>query len=296
MREILETRKNSDCITSTEVPVLFGVEKYKTLYQLVYEKQNSTEESFDSFRMKAGRELEPIIAKLASEELGVESAPFKKFIKDTNLKIGSSFDYLIKGDHNALLECKNVDSLIFNRDWWEDGEAGLMAPDHIEIQCQHQMLVSKMNSLYIAALVGGNELKIVKRKFSPEFGEQIKEKVKKFWEVDFKTPLEDLPITPQNAEIVFSKEGNTSSKKIFNDSDCQFLEYVERHKDLSEKKKMLDLEIKKNRAVMSRLAGDHQKIVGPNYSVSFYEVKEAIIPESIRKGFKSMRVNFREKK
>ena len=226
-------------------------------------------------------------------------APYKKFLRWNEHKIASSFDYLILGVNTgavALLECKNVDSNVFYNEWWEDEKNGLMAPDHIEIQCQHQMLVYGINDLYIAALVGGNELHLLKRQLSPEMADLIKEKSKKFWEVDMMTPLEEFAITPKNADFVFSRLSSKNLGPPYEDVLREFSPLVNKHNDLTAKRNDLDKQIKENKAHIAKLASGHQKIIGDGYKITFSHIKQKMVPATMRKSYTTMRITTRRDK
>ena len=119
------------------MPVLFGIEKYKTYYQLLHEKRVGEAELPDNDRMRFGRALEPAIAQLASDDLKFAPVEYDQFIVWDEKKIASSFDYLLMDPHHegpiALLECKNVDALVFKKDWWVDEAHGLIAPPNLSL-------------------------------------------------------------------------------------------------------------------------------------------------------------------
>ena len=297
MIEHLQKREAHDVITSTEVPILFGAEKYKTYYQLLYEKKHKTEEYKDNPRMRFGRALEPVIASLAMEELGLKGKPYKTFIKDNDLKIGASFDYILRhatkgapiSEDYALLECKNVDSLVFKRDWYEDASHGLMAPDHIELQCQQQMMLYPIDRLYIVALVGGNELHIAERRFSKEIAKMIVEKVADFWE-DAKRPMSEFEVGLSSADFYLQNNQLINKGAVYNDTDTRFKKFVDAHLLLSKRKKEIENSIKLNKAHIVKMAEGHEKIIGPGYRISLGMSKETIVPEHTRKSYRTFQI------
>lgn len=179
-------------ITSTEVSGLFGV-GYNTRFELYHVKKGNHEIEFtDSTRMRWGRDLEAVIAQHVSETLGITVAPLKEYIRHATVpRMGSSFDYSIcevgpdgvEINHQqvtptgpGILECKNVDGLIY-RDQWTETEA----PEHIEFQVQHQMEVADVDWCILAALVGGNELKLIYRERNRKMGAGMCAAVTQFW-------------------------------------------------------------------------------------------------------------------
>lgn len=170
-------------ITSTEVSALFGLSPYSTEFELFHQKKDGVIVLIDeNERMAWGNRLEESIALEAAERNGWTVRPFKEYIRNTEHKIGSSFDFQITSlEQPAILEVKNVDSIQFARNWIERDDGEVEAPEHIEIQVQHQMLVSGIDTAFICALVGGNRLVVVKRVADKEIHQAIIAKVKEFW-------------------------------------------------------------------------------------------------------------------
>lgn len=174
-------------ITSTDVAALFNVSPWRTRFELFHLKRGYVADDFaENERTLWGTRLEHSIAMGAAEDNGWQIEQATEYVRLPELRIGSSFDY--RDVHRRfLVECKNVDGLAF-REGWEETEYGLEAPSHIELQCQHEMLVSGIHKLYIAALVGGNRLVILERDFDPVVGDAILAECAKFWSEGEPTP------------------------------------------------------------------------------------------------------------
>jgi len=197
-------------VTSTEVSCLFNKNPFKTELDLYYEKKDKVIQNIDSPRMAWGRRLEDSIARGFAEEQGVEVKPYDVYLSDSKTRMGSSFDYKILGEQEALLEIKNVDRYVFHDKWDEDSE-GVNAPSYIEMQLQYQLHLANMDLGYIVALVGGNEMKICKRERFHEVGEQLEAKVKEFWErVKSGTP----------PEIDYERDSNYLIKNLYNQAEA----------------------------------------------------------------------------
>ena len=196
-------------VTSTEVSCLFNKNPFKTELDLYYEKKDKVIQNIDSPRMAWGRRLEDSIAKGFAEEQNVKVKAYDVYLSDSEKRMGSSFDYKILGDKEALLEIKNVDRYVFHDKWDEDSE-GVIAPSYIEMQLQYQLHLANIDLGYIVALVGGNEMKILKRKRFPEIGKEFETKVKEFWErVKSGTP----------PEIDYERDSNYLIKNLYNQAD-----------------------------------------------------------------------------
>lgn len=182
-------------INSSEVGALFGHSPYLTPYELWNLKAGELEDSFTmSDRVKAGQYLEPSIAAWAADELGVEARPFKDYYEDADARMGASFDWEIPfmegEDGPGIMEVKNVDFIQFNgsfkagysdRKWNADDPDNILAPLNIELQIQHQFMMTGRKWGYIAVLVGGNQLYLIRREARPDIIAKIRDRVADFW-------------------------------------------------------------------------------------------------------------------
>jgi putative phage-type endonuclease len=186
-------------LTSTEIAALFGVSPYMTHYELWHRKTGQLAVEFEgNERTKWGNRLESAIALGVAEDLGLVVEPFKVYARVEDRRLGSSFDFKITGlakdytgeenDYRDLfrrhgpgiMEVKNVDGLVFRRSWLQDGEL-VEAPPHIELQVQHQMLVSGLSWACVAPLVAGNTPTPFYRAYDPKIGAAIMKRAEAFW-------------------------------------------------------------------------------------------------------------------
>ena len=170
-------------VTSTDTAALFGLSPYATAFEIWHQKRDDERPEFaDTERMAWGRRLESAIAEGVAEDQGWTVEPFKTYMRDPELRLGSSFDYrILSPAGDGILEIKNVDKWAFARSWLEHDDGSIEAPEHIELQVQHQMEVAELDYAYIAALVGGNEIKLVRRERDRLIGSAIRAKVAEFW-------------------------------------------------------------------------------------------------------------------
>ena len=174
----LKIRKRYVC--STEMAPVCGISKYGvTAWSVHMEKRGVLDSGFvASERSEVGQILEHGIARLAAKRLGVKVRKVRDFMARGPL--GSSFDYeIVSPGHELdgwLLEIKSVDFMIY-RDQWIDGNP----PEHITIQTQTQLEVSRRPGTVIAALVGGNDLKILRVLRDAEMGADLRAVADQFW-------------------------------------------------------------------------------------------------------------------
>jgi len=203
-------------LTSTDVAALFGLSPYLTEYELWHRKRNQEDApKFEANeRVLWGQALENTIAKefarrndwnyeehirwgvghLCRDRFDgwskLKGRPvvmaWDTYHRDSEERIGASFDFrlcMIDKDqaHDEIIEIKNVDARAYASKWIErDGEL-VEAPPHIELQVQQQMLVSDAPAAWIVALVGGNELRAVRRLPDPEVHAVILKRARDFW-------------------------------------------------------------------------------------------------------------------
>ena len=171
-------------VTSTEVSALYGLSPYLSEFELFHQKRDQVVVHIqENERMKWGTRLESAIAHGAAEDQGWNISKLGVYMRDTEAKIGSTFDFeiLSSSDGPGILEVKNVDWLQYQQKWIDDGNGNIEAPEHIELQVQHQLEVADRSWAAIVVLVGGNEQKIVLRNRDRGIGQDIRKRVTDFW-------------------------------------------------------------------------------------------------------------------
>lgn len=306
-------------ITSTETAALFNLSPYETHFELWHRKHSGdASEIDDNDRMQAGRHIEPAIASLVSERYGVHCEPMKTYATDRQRRMGSSFDFKIDdlktmqgGEHtvselsrmylqfgDGILECKNVDYLAY-RDKWTDTDA----PDHIEIQLQHQLEVTGMPWGCIACLVGGNTLRLIIRQRDAAMGRAIRERVKLFWEsIDANRP--PSPVLPDDAEAVIALHQYANPDELPYDGrdNESLLSAARRYVELGRQITEAETERDSIKASVLLEIQEHPKLVlDGGFSISASLVKDTpptlITADMVgktyggRKGFRMFRVN-----
>jgi len=276
-------------ITSTEISCLFGCSPYSTLFETWHRKKSGVVVQLkENERMFWGTKLQDAIAAGIAEEQGWTIRRMDEYIRNTELRIGSSFDFAISDD--GLLEIKNVDSLAFRDGWLVNGD-NIEAPPHIELQVQHQLAVSGKAYAYIGALVGGNTLKLIRREPMPEIIAAIKLKVAEFWKsVD--GDVEPAPTFPQDAEAVIRLAQYAEPGKVIAGTDDLTIKATEY--------KRLGDEIKERQTVRDTLKaeilmaiGDAEKVKGDGYTISAGITGEADIAYH-REAFRNFKITWRK--
>lgn len=134
----------------------------------------------DQVRTKWGLLLEDVIAEAAAEQCGWNVVKGGYVVDPTTPGLGCTLDFVIAGDPEedgpGVLETKAVDWLIHKRSW-TDAEP----PPHILLQLQHQLCATGYSWGAVAALVGGNDLRLYRYKARPKLIAEIRRRVTEFW-------------------------------------------------------------------------------------------------------------------
>jgi putative phage-type endonuclease len=257
-------------LTSTETAALFGLSPYMTEFELWHRKRSGETPEFpDNFRMRAGRALESGIAQLTGMELNAAIKPLKDYMRDPYARLGSSFDYEVaEGEYAGwLIECKNVDQWVYRDNWTEDE-----APDHIEVQVQHQLEIAERPGAIIAALVGGNSLHLIFRERNPKVGAGIRKKASEFWR-SIEAGVEPTPNYEMDADVIIELHPGGGAGTI--EADEQLSDFMARYKKWKAEAKKADDEAKKLKAKMLDLIGDDiSKVVAEDLTLNCGRTKD----------------------
>ena len=101
-------------VTSTESACLFGESPYMTRFELWHAKRSGQARAFkQNERMLWGNRLEAAIAHGIADEQGWQISPLKEYMRDPDLRMGSSFDFVITNLGEPVhLEIKRAGQLI----------------------------------------------------------------------------------------------------------------------------------------------------------------------------------------
>ena len=281
-------------ITSTDVAALFGISPYLTKFELWHrKKRGEIVELSENKRMKWGTALQDTIAAQIAKDHGWTIRRMTEYIRDETIRAGASFDFAIGED--GLLEIKNVDGRIYRDNWIEDDNGNIQAPPHIEIQVQHQLLVSGREYAYIGALVGGNDEKLIYRKRDEMVIAVIRQAVKEFWEsINNNTPPE--PNFVEDAAFISKLYGYAEPNKVLDvRGDEKFQAMMENYKELGEVIKEKQSARDAIKAELLTIVGDAEKVTGDSFTISAGIVAGADISYH-RNEYRMFKPSWRKKK
>lgn len=258
-------------ITSTESAALFGLSPYVTRYELWHRKRGNLQTDFaTNDRMLWGNRLEAAIAHGIADEQGWQIQPMKDYRRIEGERTGSSFDFEILNhpDGPAHLEIKNVDYLAFRDGWLEHDDGTVEAPAHIEMQVQHQMLVSGYERSFIGAFIGGNRYVIIERLRDADVIAAIRHRIRQFWR-DVDDGIEPPPLMPEDAAAVIRLNQFAEPGKIVDATDdANIAALVDRMHQASTAKKRAEEDEKVAKAELLAAIGDAEKVLLNGWSIS----------------------------
>jgi len=287
-------------VTSTEIAALFGCSPYLSAFELWHQKAgNITDEFEETERMRWGRRLQDVIAAGACEDNGWRGAPLTDYMRLPDHRIGSSFDWLIEtGDDTRLLEIKNVDVRAM-RDGWlvvyetDDAAGYVEAPPHIELQMQHEMLVSGYPTLTLAALVGGNAVRLLHREADAAVHAAIIESVADFWRsiADGEPPKPDYY---RDAPVIKRLHPSITGDALALVDGDKITDLMRLHRIASQAAKASDEDAKALASEIADLLGNRPGASGPAGTITRFPVAGGHVSYE-RKARIDMRINHAKK-
>lgn len=274
-------------LTSTDIAALFGLSPYKTAFELFWEKKSGERAPFtDNDRAKWGRRLEATVAAGIAEDQGWEIRPMKEYMRLPGLRIGASFDFRVVTSEliphegpglppfnhfdradDAHLEIKCVDFLAF-RDGWTIDEGFIEAPPHIELQVQHQMLVSGLRRAYIGVLVAGNRIEVIERQADDAVHAGILAKAAEFW-ASIESGVSPDPVMPDDAEAVIRMNQFAEPGKLLDArGDTELADLLREYNELGKAARDAEEARQVRKAEILVRIGDAEKVLAPNGKIS----------------------------
>ena len=305
MSEIFKTtsteewqRLRSRDITSTESAALFGLSPYVTPFELWHRKRaGEIVELEPNERMKWGTRLQDPIAAGIAEDQGWKIQRRAQYERLPDRRLGASFDFTITGGDggDGLLEIKNVDPLILRDEWVVDDDE-IEAPPHIEMQVQHQLLVSGLPYAYIGALVGGNRTFLIRREPAPGIHESILAKAADFWKsVD--AGAAPKPDFARDADFIAKLYRTVKPGRVIDVAgDEEIDDLVGNYRQCREAIEEHEAHKKEIKARLLTKIGDAEKALGKGFSISAGAVKSTRVEAYDRAGYRDFRVTVKKSK
>jgi len=219
-------------VGASESEALMGVGKYNTPFSLYHKKRGTLPQpELDDDRIFWGTHLEATIALGLAKRNNLRIHKSKVYLTNDDVpRAGATLDYEIETDTGLVpFEIKNVDTFIFMEEW--DRRNGVIVPPvHIDIQVQHQIMVSGASHGFLGVLIGGNEAHLIKCPKHDGIQEALKKQIAAFWDqvdndVEPSTTAGDLAaaqyawLVPTRKEVL-----DLTKRKDLDDPACDQLE------------------------------------------------------------------------
>lgn len=262
-------------VSASQVAGLFNRSPYCTRWMLYQGFKNGMplgDDGAPGDRMTWGQRLEPAILRAVADELRLDVVANTRYDVMPDLPLGCTRDADLVDPSlgYGVVEVKNVDGLIYKQTWDEEH-----APPHIEIQHQAQMMVPHPTLGMpkwgvLACLVGGNELKILRRSHGVEMQKDIRTEVIKFFaEIGAGKEPDPLGTEREVRGLQFLYPERTPGKIISRFDDEDSAQLVEEYQAISAQR--LDLE-KTEKALKAKILilGQGAEIVNlPRYELRY---------------------------
>lgn len=289
-------------LTSTDIAALFGISPYCTPYELWHRKRDRINVQFDeNERMKWGTRLQDAIAAGIGEEHDWSCRRQTAYFRLPDIRLGTSIDFTAienseKDSIIFLLEIKNVDSLQFLKEWIKNEKGNYEAPYHIEIQVQHQLLVTGHPFGYIGVLIGGNRLELIKRTADKKVHDAILLKAAEFWRsIDENNP--PSPDMEADAGFISKLYGYAEPGKLIDISqDTGLKDLADEYTKLKGVIKDHDKRCESIKAEVLMKIGDAEKAIHPTFSISAGVIAPTWIEAYERKGYRNFRITPKKEK
>ena len=280
-------------VGASEVAALFGASPYLTRFELWHIKRGTlpSADLSEDDRIFWGTVLEPAVARGVADLRGWNVRKVRRYIVHPAIAgMGASLDYEVVAHERGAgcLEIKTVDGLAF-RNGWEDGEP----PLHIELQLQHQMACTGRAWGAIAALVGGNTLKVYERTRRPGTIARIEAAVADFWG-SIEAGQEPRPDWAADGAAIAALYRDATPGKVVDMSDDNRLPHLcAEYRRAADAEKVASEAKDAAKAEMLTKIGDAAKVVCGPYTISAGTVAAAQVAYE-RKAYRGFRITERK--
>lgn len=212
---------------SSDAAAALGLNPFKSPYQLWAEKTGRLAPVEENEAMLWGKLLEPVIALEFAKRNGLYCIPANDFrVHPQHEWMTATPDFYAPNEKNVVIpiECKNVS--YFQSEKYASDEI----PDHVHVQLLHQMCVLGVNTGYVVALLGGNNL--VWRKVETDDFQWLIDAERQFWSyVENDTPP---PLRAGDGDVLGAMYPESEDSEYNLSYDAEVVQAVEDFKDARE--------------------------------------------------------------
>jgi putative phage-type endonuclease len=221
-----QLKERMNYIGASDAAAVLGMSRWKTPLMVWAEKtgQIIPEDISGKLPVKLGHKLEQTVADLFMEETGksVREIPNNMTLHHPNFPfLAANLDRLIVGEHSAL-ECKTVSA------WKAKEFENEEFPQEFIIQCFHQMMVTAMDSIWLAVLIGNQDFKVKQILWDDKTIDTMLRKEVHFWESFIIPKVMPMQISCKDTDTLFQlfPEENPGSIIALGDKGDQLIERI----------------------------------------------------------------------
>lgn len=197
---LLERAKS---IGASDSSAVLGINPWKSNVELWLEKTNpeSLLDQPDNLNMRLGRDMEPILRQLFTEETGLQVR------QDNHIRYDDEYPFLSTNLDGRIVGDKVPLELKTTGMW--DG----MIPDNYFCQLQHQMMVTKSPYIYFAVLVlsnFGKQFIVEKYERNERFIADMRARMVDFWMNYVVTGVAPDPVSVKDARLLYNETNQES--------------------------------------------------------------------------------------
>ena len=197
---LLERAKS---IGASDSSCVLGLNPWKSNVELWLEKTNpeSLLDQPDNLNMRLGRDMEPILRQLFTEETGLQVR------QDNHIRYDDEYPFLSTNLDGRIVGDKVPLELKTTGMW--DG----MIPDNYFCQLQHQMMVTNSPYIYFAVLVlsnFGKQFIVEKYERNERFIADMRSKMVDFWMNHVVTGIAPDPVSVKDARLLYNETNQES--------------------------------------------------------------------------------------
>jgi len=232
-------------IGGSDAPIILGLAAWKSRYELYLEKigEKEPDDLSDVERVQWGQVLEDVVATMYMRRTGKKVRRVNNRIIDKT----SSFPRVVQIDRRivggGILEIKTTDAMM-GGEWGPEGTAEI--PTKVYAQVQHQLAVTDETIAEVAALIGGNRMKLYIVPRDEEFIRDMTAAEEAFWNnCQSRTP--PAPITVEEASQIWSKAPSVPvvGTTLHGTLAAELLALQEQRKELEKREDEIELDLKK---------------------------------------------------
>ena len=168
-------------VGASDTAAIMGLSPWKTSWDIWAEKTGKLDEEdhLTSEAADLGNLLEPALINWAEDHLGAKIWRNQLRVHKGGILSASHDGLIIAASHGV--EVKTTGLVGANTSGWGEEDTDEV-PDAVLIQCQHQMIVSDLEMVWVPALIGGRGRVMFRTYRNAELSDRILNTVSEFWE------------------------------------------------------------------------------------------------------------------